>query len=221
MDITQTDKHNITLEGNAVTLRRGAALLFDGLCFRLSSGGLLVVRGPNGSGKSSLLRAVAGFLPLENGEFICNGKRFEAGSDEAGLRCYWYSSADGLAGPLTAAQNLCLLPEAGAISRVRARLACDDPFSISGFLDRPVRHLSSGQRQRVALTRLCFTPSPRCLWLLDEPNSALDNAGHKALEGVLAAHQAAGGLCILASHHRISSRLQPAWLDLHETETDR
>ena len=221
MDETRTDKHSITLEGHGLTLRRGDALVFDRLCFRLSAGGLLVVRGPNGSGKSSLLRAVAGFLPLEDGVIRCNGARFEARSDEADLRCFWYSPADGLAGALTAAQNLSLAPDAGSELQIKTKLAAYDPFVISGFLDQPVRSLSTGQRQRVALTRLCFAPSDRCLWLLDEPNSALDEAGHKALEGVLAAHQAAGGLCLMASHHQISDRLKPAYLDLSDTAEDR
>ena len=195
--------------------------MFEGLCFQLSPGGLLVLRGTNGSGKSSLLRAVAGFLPLEAGVISCNGARFIAGSEAAEMRCLWYSPADGLAGPLTAAQNLSLAPDAGNDAQLRQKLARHDPFAISGFLDRPVRSLSTGQRQRVALTRLCFPPSAGCLWLLDEPNSALDEAGHHALEAVLAAHLAAGGLCLMASHHKISDRLKPAYLDLHDAAGGR
>ena len=209
-------QNKLTLNGTGIALMRGQRLIYEGVDFSLSSGGLLVVRGPNGSGKSSLLRAVAGFLPLAEGQISCNGEPLASVLQSGAVRCFWYSSADGLAGPLTAAQNLCLLPEAGDVSRVKARLANDDPFSISGFLDRRVRSLSTGQRQRVALSRLCFAPSDRCLWLLDEPNSGLDEAGHQALEDRLERHKAAGGLCIIASHHKISDRLTPLYLDLGE-----
>ena len=57
-------------------------------------------------------------------------------------------------------------------------------------------------------------PSAKCLWLLDEPNSGLDSAGQKAFEAVLATHQEAGGLSVLASHHSLDSRLKPRYLDL-------
>ncbi len=204
----------VTLTGADIALMRGQALLYEGLGFEVCSGELLVVRGPNGSGKSSLLRAVAGFLPLSDGQISCNGVRFDARAQDTDLRCLWYSQADGLAGALTAVQNLSLVPEAGDETRVRDRLAARDPFAITGFLDRHVRSLSTGQRQRVALTRLCFAPSARCLWLLDEPNSGLDEAGHQALEEVLAGHLAAGGICLIASHHKISDRLAPSVLDL-------
>lgn len=211
-----TAQDQITLNGSGIALMRGRTLIYEGVDFSLSSGDLLVVRGPNGSGKSSLLRAVAGFLPLASGQISCNGAPLNTSIQSGAVRCFWYSSADGLAGPLSAAQNLCLLPEAGDISKVKAKLADDDPFAISSFLDRDVRSLSTGQRQRVALSRLCFAMSHKCLWLLDEPNSGLDDAGHHALEDKLERHKAAGGLCIIASHHKISERLKPLYLDLGE-----
>ena len=211
-----TTQDKLTVTGSGIALMRGQSLIYEGVNFSLSSGELLVLRGPNGSGKSSLLRAVAGFLPLRDGQIICNGAPLSDAMQTGAVRCFWYSSADGLAGPLTAAQNLCLLPEAGDLSTVKARLADDDPFAISGFLDRRVRSLSTGQRQRVALSRLCFAASDKCLWLLDEPNSGLDDAGHRALEDRLDRHKAAGGLCIIASHHKISDRLRPLYLNLGE-----
>ena len=216
MAVKTTNQDRLTLEGSGIALMRGQRLIYEGVEFALRSGELLVLRGPNGSGKSSLLRAVAGFLPLSGGQISCNKAPLASALQTGAVRCFWYSSADGLAGPLTAAQNLSLLPEAGDISTVTARLAEDDPFAISGFLDRHVRNLSTGQRQRVALSRLCFAPSDRCLWLLDEPNSGLDEAGHRALEDRLARHKAAGGLCIIASHHKLSDRLTPLYLDLGE-----
>ena len=77
--------------------------------------------------------------------------------------------------------------------------------------------MSTGQRQRVALSRLCFAMSHKCLWLLDEPNSGLDDMLRTScIEDKLERHKAAGGLCIIASHHKISERLKPLYLDLGE-----
>jgi heme exporter protein A len=62
----------------------------------------------------------------------------------------------------------------------------------------PARVLSQGQRRRVSLARLRLLSRP--LWLLDEPASALDDAGHITLRETLAAHLAAGGIAVIATH---------------------
>ncbi len=205
------------LDGKGIALLRGQKQICAGLDFSVSDGEILVLRGANGSGKSSLLRAIAGFLPLTAGQISCNDNPFDAQRLESPadtLRCLWYAQADGLAGALTSLENLTLLPQTAPKTNIEAHLNCHDPFGIAGFLHQPVRSLSTGQRQRVALTRLCFAPSAQYLWLLDEPNSGLDSAGHKAFESMLATHQDAGGLSVLASHHLLDSRLTPRYLDL-------
>ena len=108
------------------------------------------------------------------------------------------------------------MPQSARRADVEEQLCRYDPFGIASFLHQPIRSLSSGQRQRVALTRLCFAPSALYLWLLDEPNSGLDSAGHKAFEAILATHQDAGGLSVVASHHLLDSRLTPRYLDLSD-----
>ena len=193
------DSHppHFRLNGRGITLLRGQKQIFAGLDFSVSSGEILVLRGPNGCGKSSLLRAIAGFLPLTAGQISCNDKPFDAQRLEAPadkLRCLWYAQADGLAGALTSLENLSLLPRITPKTNIEAQLSRHDPFGIAGFMHQPVRSLSTGQRQRVALTRLRFAPSALFLWLLDEPNSGLDSTGHKAFEAMLANHQDAGGL---------------------------
>jgi heme exporter protein A len=207
------------LDGSGIELVRGQTQVFTGLDFSVNSGEILVLRGPNGSGKSSLLRAIAGFLPLNMGKINCNGMPFDAQrhkNKHASLRCLWYALADGLTEALTGLDNLSLLPQVAGKASIETQLSRHDPFGVASFLHQPVRRLSTGQRQRVALTRLCFAPSAKCLWLLDEPNSGLDSASHKAFESVLATHQEAGGLCVLASHQPLDSCLKPCYLDLSD-----
>ena len=81
------------LDGRGIALSRGQKQICAGLDFSVSSGEILVLRGPNGCGKSSLLRAIAGFLPLTAGQINCNSKPFDAQRLETladSLRCLWY-----------------------------------------------------------------------------------------------------------------------------------
>ena len=71
-------------------------------------------------------------------------------------------------------------------------------LTIQQAFDLAVRHLSAGQRRRLALARLIA--APRTLWLLDEPFAPLD-ARHRARLGeLMSAHLAGGGLLIAAVH---------------------
>ena len=79
-----------------------------------------------------------------------------------------------------------------------AALAAAETLGLTRLLGLAVRHLSAGQRRRLALARLIASPRP--LWLLDEPFAPLD-AQHRALFGhLMAAHLAGGGLVLAAVH---------------------
>ena len=126
--------------------------------------------GPNGAGKTSLLRALAGFLPIEAGGFALDGGD---GERTVGQQAHYLGHADGVKAALTAGENLAFAAAmlAGDSSR-KAQLAALAALGLSHVIDFPARLLSAGQRRRVALARLLVAERP--LWLLDEPTTALD-----------------------------------------------
>ena len=68
------------LSAGDIAIERGGRSIFAGLSFEARAGAALIVTGPNGAGKSSLLRAIAGLLPLAAGAFALEGGASEATS---------------------------------------------------------------------------------------------------------------------------------------------
>ncbi len=191
------------IEIRNLALRRGQNWLFDRLNFSVKAGDIMVLRGPNGAGKSSLLRAIAGFLPPDEGGIFYNQHPLDLQHSESPVKSRWYSQNDGLANDLTARQSLQMTAGLYGGNAEPEQ----DLFAVSDFLDAKIRTLSTGQRQRLALCSFSLTIGENFLWLMDEPNSGLDEKGHLALEQLLQRHQQKGGFCILASHIPLCDKL--------------
>jgi heme exporter protein A len=71
-------------------------------------------------------------------------------------------------------------------------------FGLKGVADLPAAYLSAGQRRRAALARLLVSPRP--IWLLDEPLTALDLASQDLLRNAMREHLKGGGLIVAATH---------------------
>ena len=71
-------------------------------------------------------------------------------------------------------------------------------LDLSALADLPARLLSAGQKRRLALARLLVSRAG--LWLLDEPTLGLDAASVARLGELMAAHRAAGGVVVAATH---------------------
>jgi heme exporter protein A len=86
---------------------------------------------------------------------------------------------------------------------MRSHMAFDAlaAVDLSQQRDLPARALSAGQRRRVGLARLVLLP--RAVWLLDEPATALDTAGLRALADMVAQRLRAGGIVIAATHQAL------------------
>lgn len=169
---------------------RGGRTLYDGLSFSLMPGDAILVSGPNGAGKTSLLRQIAGLLPLDEGTVA---------ADEGGLseRTHFLGHADALKPSLSVEENLAFWREiyGGPNAALEAALKRLDLHSLAPL---PARVLSAGQRRRLALARLLAAPRP--LWLLDEPDAALDRQGRETLAAMIEEHRGQGGIAMVASH---------------------
>jgi heme exporter protein A len=178
-----------------LAIARGDRVLLRGLDGAVAPGEVLHIRGANGIGKTSLLEVLAGLRQPESGE-VARGFEPEG--------CHWVGHRNALNPALSPFENLrfwCAVQGAEA-GGVRAALR---EFELSRVADQPCRQLSAGQKRRAALARLAIVRRP--LWFLDEPLSALDQAGVHHWLNLLAAHQQQGGAAVITSHQPLPAQL--------------
>jgi NitT/TauT family transport system ATP-binding protein len=131
----------------------------------------LALLGPSGCGKSTLLYLVGGFLPVETGRIVIEGKPVSAPGPDRGVVFQHFA----LFPWKTVRANILYglqrqrLPRAEREQRTQAFI---DLVGLTGFEDSYPSQLSGGMKQRTAIARtLAFDPS---ILLMDEPFGALD-----------------------------------------------
>jgi heme exporter protein A len=156
--------------------RFGVKRVLTGLDFDVERGGFLLVTGPNGAGKTTLLRLVAGLAAPTAGRLEVDATRADLGF--LGHEPLVYRE-------LTAVENLDLFGRLYRVPERRERIG----MLLERFELWEVRHERAGSYSRGMLQRLglCRTllHEPRLL-VLDEPFSALDDAGAELLDRELA-----------------------------------
>jgi heme exporter protein A len=182
----------ISLAAHDIACQRGGRLLFEGLSFSLLPGESLLVTGPNGAGKTSLLRMIAGLLPLHGG-------RLDGGHSDVPLPelCHYVGHLNGIKSALTLSENVAFWAQflGGGSGDVEAAFHSLGLGSIEAL---PAGLLSAGQKRKLALMRLFAAPRP--IWLLDEPSVSLDTASVAVLGKAISRHLASGGIAVVASH---------------------
>ena len=156
--------------------RYGRKPALRAVSFEVARGGFLVVTGPNGSGKTTLLRLVVGLAAPTRGTLEVDADRADVG----------YLGHEPLVyGELTAIENLDLYGRLYRVSERRERIGMLlERFGLWEARNERLTAYSRGMVQRLALCR-AFLHDPRLL-VLDEPFTALDDAGAAQLERELA-----------------------------------
>jgi iron(III) transport system ATP-binding protein len=164
------------LEVIGASIGYGAQPVVRNVSFELTQGEIGALLGPSGCGKTSLLRAIAGFEPLLEGEILLHGRCVSRpGSTLAPekRRVGMVFQDFALYPHLTVAQNVSFGLRGLNGRQQRARVdELLDLVELNGLEKKYPHQLSGGQQQRVALIR-AMAPRPDIL-LLDEPFSGLD-----------------------------------------------
>jgi ABC-type cobalamin/Fe3+-siderophores transport system ATPase subunit len=164
-----------------VRLALGERTLLDGIDLDARPGEVVAVVGPNGVGKTTLLRAIAGFTPLEAGAIVVDGAELRTLTRSERARAVTLIGGD------VETPHGMTVREVVVTGRFAHRAWWDwmtgdaDLFAADAALervaltplaDRPFDTLSSGERQRAWLA-LALAQDARVV-MLDEPTSHLD-----------------------------------------------
>ena len=185
------------LELERLACERDDRVLFSALDLTIAAGEVVQLRGANGAGKTTLLRCIAG-LHVDHAGHI----RIRGGEGADGQRdVLFFGHRPGVSTALTAAENLAwanalegLDSDPAVIAAALARVG------LAHWDDVPCQQMSAGQHRRVALARLVLAIGRVPLWLLDEPFTALDDAGIAMVVDVVRAQLEAGGAVLMATH---------------------
>ena len=164
------------LEIDNAAVGYGARCVLDGVTFALDDGDIGCLLGPSAAGKTTLLRAIAGFEPLQRGSIRAdsqvltgNGVRVPPERRQIGMVFQDHALLPHLSVLDNVRFGLFRQPRKRADARAHAML---ELVGLGGTATRHPHELSGGQQQRVAVAR-ALAPQPR-LVLLDEPFSSLD-----------------------------------------------
>ncbi|WP_306251452.1 heme ABC exporter ATP-binding protein CcmA [Parvularcula sp. IMCC14364] len=194
-----TETFQISLQIHDLGVERAGRHILAGVNFSVVPGDALVLRGTNGAGKTSLLRALAGFARVQEGEIrFLDGPDIIHREDIAATHMHYLGHENGVSLKLTVLENIISWSQLLA-PRNRHRAAdIIAQVGLSLMASERASRLSAGQKRRLALARLLI--APRAVWLMDEPATALDAAGQELLKDVCQQHRAKGGIIVLTAH---------------------
>jgi heme exporter protein A len=175
--------------------RYGERVALTGVSLTVPAGTTLALLGGNGAGKTTLLRVLAGLLRPHAGEARVLGATLPRERWKLPSRVGYVGHEPLLYRELSGRENLAYQASLHGVDGTRVERVLAE-VAMSRRADEPVRELSRGMVQRLAVARAVLH-DPELL-LLDEPRANLDPAVAELLEPLIG--RASGRTRVLVSH---------------------
>lgn len=181
------------------SVRLGEWLVFSGVSLSVESGEIVSILGPSGCGKTTLLRAMCGLEPLEEGVRQLDHAPLENRTIRPDITMLFQQPV--LYPHLNVAQNIALgAPTTMTKAEINQRIAeVLASIGLEGFDRRGIAGLSGGEAQRVAFGR-ALMQEPKMI-LLDEPFASVDVQRRLELAEMTRAHLKEHGISAVHVTH--------------------
>jgi ABC-2 type transport system ATP-binding protein len=159
----------------------------DDVSLEVPHGGLAALVGPDGAGKTTLIRLIAGLMPLDAGTLTVNGTDVARDPQRVQDRIAYMPQRFGLYEDLTVRENLDLYASLHGVSDEERGRRYPELFQMTDlapFTGRLAGHLSGGMKQKLGLA--CTLIGAPELLLLDEPTVGVDPLSRRELWEIIA-----------------------------------
>lgn len=196
------------LEATNLKIAYGQSEVISGLDLSVKKDEILAVMGLNGMGKTTLMKALIGILPVQEGTIVLSGKDITKNQpfERVGFGLAYVPQGRMVFGSLTVEENI----KAGL--KDGETKVPDDVYQFFPVLAEMRRrrggNLSGGQQQQLVLAR-ALVSNPQVL-LLDEPTEGIQPSIIKELAGILRDIRDKKGLTIIVSEQVLSFALSVA-----------
>ncbi len=199
------------IEMQAISKTFGAVVALRRVDLRIEHGEVLGLVGDNAAGKSTLMKILSGAYRPDSGEILLEGQRVQLdgpiAARGAGIEMIYQDFA--LVPQLTVMQNIFLGRErlrrhlgVATLDRRAMDAAAETMFAKLGLpvpsVSTPVRELSGGQQQAVAIARA--TGFDAKLVIMDEPTANLGTSAIDKVRETISRMKASGVAVIIISH---------------------
>ncbi len=173
----------------------GKLEVLKGFDFSLSKGKITAVLGPNGSGKTTLIKSILGLVIPSDGEILINGRLIK--------NDWLYRNKIGYLPQIARfPDNLKVREILRLIEEVRNEKGdyddLIDQFDLKDFLNKKLRLLSGGTRQKVNIVLTFMFDCP--LYILDEPTAGLDPIALIRLKELILRKREEGMTFLITTH---------------------
>ncbi len=174
----------------------GKLKVLKGIDLNIERGKTTAIIGHNGSGKTTLIKTILGLTKADEGSIELDGITINGDSDYRSKIGYMPQLAffpDNLKGS-DVLKMLCDLRG----EEVETDTKLIDQFDLKPELEKPIRTLSGGTRQKIsAVIAFMFKPE---LLILDEPSAGLDPIANSLMKDVIQAEKEEGKSFLISSH---------------------
>jgi len=184
------------ISARGVSKRFGRLPVLNGLDLDVARGSITAIVGPNASGKTTFNRIILGLVRADAGEIQFDGKRLNGDAryrEKVGYMPQIARYPENLSG-----RDVMSLVRDVRGDRVPRDEELVDLFELEPMLDKPLRVLSGGMRQRINAALAFLFRSD--LLILDEPTAGLDPVSAGILKDKMRREREAGRTIIVTSH---------------------